>query len=1103
MNARKYVLPGSDQEDSVLDGKPAFLENKSNLPNVGLNEANGHMRNGPVFKEPPIIPIISPAPKPTGPIVPVQTKFSHAGVTIDFIQRFADIVAGHDPSMTTARVVEEFIKPWTRKDSCSIAEQIFTHYQHVEHPHVKMTYSESVSSTATIYVCHAWNEVFLDFVGAVEGFHENESGGIKSDGSLFYWIDIFAINQWRAPATSPDWIPNTLPAGIEEIGHTCLVMSSCDSPLPLSRTWCLWEIYCSKKSNTNVSIQLTRSAQASFIKAFMNDYDATVKRFCEVDISHTDTTNPADRQKIFDAVKNTQSIFNTSSTNKSAIDDITTENNNEVNFHRANQAINSVFKEWIRHAVDEELSKTAVENIGSQSRSSSPVKVDHSGATDKGVNQSTVKLLLFAARLATDQGRYNDAEPLYKKALLNCEILLGDTHYDTLTCVNNLAVLLKSQGKDEESEKMYRRALAGQEKMHGLTHPDTLTCVNNLALLLQDMGKLREAEKLHRRALSGCETTCGHSHIDTLMSVNNLAALLQSTGKLAEAEEMYERAVTGFRAILGQDHPGTLTTLSNLAYLCRVQGQMEKAEKLYRQILIGSEAAFSPNHARLLAAVNNLALLLQDRRKFEEAEILCRRAVTGYALTLGATHTHTLTSVNNLANVLQSQGKLVEAENTYRIALEGYEETVGEDHINTITTLNNMAILMVDTDNLVEAETMCRRAVQGREKTLGPNHQDTLCSMHNLGIILKKRGKLEEAESVFKHAMTGRVRTLGANSSDTLTTVNALATLLKLRKKMVESEKLYRRALDGRQETLGSDHPATLQSVNNLALLLRSQDRLEEAEPLYRRVLEAAETTFGQFHLDTLTCLNNFAVLLKSLGKIDEAAIMYERAMEGREQLLGKDHPDTLTSVNNLAVIYKTQRKMTKAEALYRRALAGREKTLGPNHPSTLCSVNNLAITLQTKHLMMLANEGDLVDPDNTSTSPFGGARRGSPTIMDAVRRQSAELGNNLGSHMSSVVGTVNNLKGKVQSFADLAEVEKLFRRALDGRTQVLGAGHRDTADTAFSLGNLLEMKKDFAGAAEAYARAHSGYIVSIGPDHLETNNALMRKEACRAQASR
>ena len=63
--------------------------------------------------------------------------------------------------------------------------------------------------------------------------------------------------------------------------------------------------------------------------------------------------------------------------------------------------------------------------------------------------------------------------------------MLGKEHPNTLTSVNNLALVLQYQGKYDEAEAMNRQALDGYEKVLGKEHPDTLTSVNNLALVLR------------------------------------------------------------------------------------------------------------------------------------------------------------------------------------------------------------------------------------------------------------------------------------------------------------------------------------------------------------------------------------------------------------------------------------------------------------------------------------------------------------------------------------------------------------------------------------------------------------------------------------------
>jgi guanine nucleotide-binding protein subunit alpha len=69
---------------------------------------------------------------------------------------------------------------------------------------------------------------------------------------------------------------------------------------------------------------------------------------------------------------------------------------------------------------------------------------------------------------------------------------------------------------------MHRRALAGKEKVLGVDHPDTLTSVNNLAVVLRNQGKYGEAESMSGRALAGTGKVLGVDHPSTLTSVSNL-----------------------------------------------------------------------------------------------------------------------------------------------------------------------------------------------------------------------------------------------------------------------------------------------------------------------------------------------------------------------------------------------------------------------------------------------------------------------------------------------------------------------------------------------------------------------------------------------------
>ena len=94
--------------------------------------------------------------------------------------------------------------------------------------------------------------------------------------------------------------------------------------------------------------------------------------------------------------------------------------------------------------------------------------------------------------------------------------MLGAEHPDTLISVNNLASVLWDQGKYEAAEEMHRRALEGREKVLGAEHPDTLISVYHLAYLFHIQKRYSEASLLYLRASEGFSKTLGPDHPTTL-----------------------------------------------------------------------------------------------------------------------------------------------------------------------------------------------------------------------------------------------------------------------------------------------------------------------------------------------------------------------------------------------------------------------------------------------------------------------------------------------------------------------------------------------------------------------------------------------------------
>ena len=96
---------------------------------------------------------------------------------------------------------------------------------------------------------------------------------------------------------------------------------------------------------------------------------------------------------------------------------------------------------------------------------------------------------------------------------------LGENHPDVAQSLNNLASLYESQGKYEEAEPLYRRSLAIKEKQLGEDHPDVATSLNNLALFYNTQGNYTEAQTLSQRALTILKQKLGDQHLHTQKSL--------------------------------------------------------------------------------------------------------------------------------------------------------------------------------------------------------------------------------------------------------------------------------------------------------------------------------------------------------------------------------------------------------------------------------------------------------------------------------------------------------------------------------------------------------------------------------------------------------
>jgi tetratricopeptide (TPR) repeat protein len=132
---------------------------------------------------------------------------------------------------------------------------------------------------------------------------------------------------------------------------------------------------------------------------------------------------------------------------------------------------------------------------------------------------------------------------------------------------------LRSVGKYAEAIPYARRALVIEERRSGANHPNVEILVNNLALLYLNQGRYADAEPLYKRSLAIREQTVGPNHPDVANSLNNLAELYLNQVRYADAEPSYKQSLAIREQTVGPNHPDVANSLNNLAGLYRSQGR--------------------------------------------------------------------------------------------------------------------------------------------------------------------------------------------------------------------------------------------------------------------------------------------------------------------------------------------------------------------------------------------------------------------------------------------------------------------------------------------------------------------------------------------------
>ncbi len=264
---------------------------------------------------------------------------------------------------------------------------------------------------------------------------------------------------------------------------------------------------------------------------------------------------------------------------------------------------------------------------------------------DDGIILNSIAVSLQAAGDSREAERYGTRAVAAKGA----DPRLGPHHPATAIATANLALVYQDQGKYAEAERIFKQAAEITERGFGPDDPEVATCLERYAELLTKMERKAEAEEKRTRArairarydqqlrdkaiaeskqlLALKEQQFGPEHTEVASVAGSLGSLYQRYGQLAEAEALFKRALAIREKVSGKDHLDTSGDLQRLSSLYEEQGRYAEAEPLIKRALAIIEREFGQNNpSRALPALEDYARLLRKMGRRNEAFALEARA---------------------------------------------------------------------------------------------------------------------------------------------------------------------------------------------------------------------------------------------------------------------------------------------------------------------------------------------------------------------------------------------------------------------------------------------------------------------------------------------
>ena len=267
------------------------------------------------------------------------------------------------------------------------------------------------------------------------------------------------------------------------------------------------------------------------------------------------------------------------------------------------------------------------------------------------------------------QGRYAEAEPLYKRALAIREKALGPDHPEVGTSLNNLAALYREPGPLRRGRAALQARARDQREGAGARPPRCRHLAQQPGRCSTRPGPLRRGRAaLQARARDPREGAGARPPLGRHLAQQPGRAL-RAQGRYAEAEPLYKRAWRSARRRWAPTTPRSAPR--STTWPCSTTpGPLRRGRAALQARARDQREGAGPRPPRMSAPRSTTwPRSIESQGRYAEAEPLYKRALAIPEKALGPDHPSVGTSLNNLAGLYRAQGRYAEAEPLYKRAL--------------------------------------------------------------------------------------------------------------------------------------------------------------------------------------------------------------------------------------------------------------------------------------------------------------------------------------------------------------------------------------------------------------------------------------------------